>query len=140
MNDREKQYVHSIEAATAHIDEYVISNEDWHDADEAKKNRLLNAAGRTLSNKFKGATIPDNAIYEFSAYLAIVHNDTNRMQQQGIASFSITGVGSFTFKENNVSSAIGQPLAELIPDSVLKLIEEENEDLNISGRVIGWTV
>ncbi|QWI73298.1 hypothetical protein ER45_030565 (plasmid) [Bacillus mycoides] len=131
---------HDIEAATAHIDEYVISNEDWHDADEAKKNRLLNAAGRTLSNKFKGATIPDNAIYEFSAYLAIVHNDTNRMQQQGIASFSITGVGSFTFKENNVSSAIGQPLSELIPDSVFELIEAENEDLQLTGRNVGWLV
>ncbi|MDF9556298.1 hypothetical protein P5757_09585 [Bacillus tropicus] len=135
-----ENYANRIEAATAHIDEYVISNEDWHDADEAKKNRLLNAAGRTLANKFKGATIPNNAIYEFSAYLAIVYNDTNRMQQQGIASFSITGVGSFTFKENNVSSVIGQPLSELIPDSVLKLIEEENEDLNISDRVIGWTI
>jgi hypothetical protein len=132
--------MHSIEAANAHIDLYVISNEDWHDADEAKKIRLMNAAGRTLSMKFKGATIPDNAIYEFSAYLAIVYNDTNRMQQQGIASFSITGVGSFTFKENNVSSAIGQPLSELIPDSVFELIEAENEDLQLTGRNVGWLV
>ncbi|MED1558970.1 hypothetical protein [Bacillus paramycoides] len=131
---------HNIEAANAHINAYVISNEDWNDADEAKKKRLLNAAGRTLSNKFKGAMIPDNAIYEFSAYLAIVYNDTNRMQQQGIASFSVTGVGSFTFKENNVSNAIGQPLSGLIPDSVLQLIEVESEDLQLTGRVIDWTV
>ncbi|RAN88293.1 hypothetical protein B5P41_18400 [Bacillus sp. SRB_28] len=138
--DYEKNYTHNIEAANEHINTYVISNEDWAEADEAKKIRLMNSADRALHARFKGATIPDSAIYEFSAYLAIVYNDTNRMQQQGIASFSITGVGSFTFKENNVSSAIGQPLSELIPDSVLKLIEEENEGLNISAREIGWTV
>ncbi|MGG0723763.1 hypothetical protein EXW31_10775 [Bacillus mycoides] len=138
-NDNMKD-THSIEAANAHIDAYMISNEDWHDADDAKRIRLMNAAGRTLSTKFKGAKIPENAIYEFSAYLAIVYNDTNRMQQQGIASFSITGVGSFTFKENNVSSANGQPLSELIPDSVLQLNEAESEDLQLTGRVISWTV
>ncbi|MDM5236165.1 hypothetical protein COE30_00735 [Bacillus cereus] len=62
------------------------------------------------------------------------------MQRQGIASFSVTGVGLFTFKENNVSSVIEQPLSELIPDSVLQLIEAENEDLQLTGHVIGWTV
>lgn len=51
-----------------------------------------------------------------------------------------TGVGPFTFKENNVSSAIGQPLSELIPDSVLQLNEAESEDLQLTGRVISWTV
>ncbi|MEC0037246.1 hypothetical protein P4305_18810 [Bacillus thuringiensis] len=127
-----------IEAATEHIDAYVISNEDWHDADNDKKVRLMNAAGRTLTKKFKGNTIPDNAIYEFAAYLAIVYNDTNKMQQQGIASFSVTGVGSFTFKENNVKSAVGQSLSEMIPDSVVELIEEVNDDLHISGRNVGW--
>ena len=135
-----KNYADRIEAANAHIDADVISNEDWHEADDAKKVRLMNSADRSLHNRFKGAKIPENAIYEFSAYLAIVYNDTNRMQQQGIASFSITGVGSFTFKENNVSSAIGQPLSELIPDSVLQLIEVESEDLQLTGRVIDWTV
>lgn len=45
-----------------------------------------------------------------------------------------------TIKENNVSNAIGQPLSELTPDSVLKLIEAENEDLQLTERVIGWTV
>lgn len=71
---------------------------------------------------------------------ALDKSHTNKMQQQGIASFSVTGVGSFTFKENNVSSANGQPLSELIPDSVLQLIEAENENLQLTGRVIGWTV
>lgn len=127
-----------IAAATEHIDAYVISNEDWHDADDDKKVRIMNAAGRTLRKKFRGNTIPDNAIYEFSAFLAIVYNDTNKMQQQGIASFSVTGVGSFTFKENNVKNATGQSLSDIIPDSVIELIEEVNDNLHISGRNVGW--
>ncbi|ABY46831.1 hypothetical protein [Bacillus mycoides] len=125
--------------ATEHIDLYVITNEDWHESDDAKKVRLMNVAGRTLRNHYgKDTVIPPEAIYEFSAYLAIVYNDTNRLQQQGIASFSVTGVGSFTFKENNVSSAIGQSPDELIPDSVAKLIDEANDNLQTSGRKIGW--
>ncbi|MEK4609215.1 hypothetical protein [Bacillus sp. FSL K6-0067] len=63
-----------------------------------------------------------------------------RLVTNGIASFSVTGVGSFTFKENNVSNAIGQPLAELIPDSVFELIEAENEDLQLTGRNVGWII
>lgn len=128
-----------IPHANEHIDAFVITNEDWHDAEDAKKVRIMNVAERTLRNQYDAKTIiPDNAVYEFSAYLAIVYNDTNRMQQQGIASFSITGVGSFTFKESNVNSAIGQPLDELIPDSVAKLIDEANGSLQKSGRKIGW--
>lgn len=135
-----ENYADRIEAANEHIDAYVISNEDWHEADDKKKIRLMNSADTTLHNTFKGNEIPDNAIYEFSAYLAIVFNDTNKMQRQGIVSFSVTAVGSFTFEENNVSSAIKQLLSELIPDSVLQLIEAENENLQLTGRVIGWTV
>ncbi|WP_257148377.1 hypothetical protein [Bacillus nitratireducens] len=97
-------------------------------------------ADRTLHNQFKGYDIPYNAISEFSAYLVIVYNDTNKMQRQGIASFSVTGVRSFKSKENNVSSTIVQPLSELIPGSVLQLIEAESEDLQLTGRVIDWTV
>lgn len=130
-----------IPQANEHIDAFVITNEDWHDAEDAKKVRIMNVAGRTLRNRYgKETIIPEEAIYEFSAYLAIVYNDTNRMQQQGIASFSVTGVGSFTFKENNVSSSVGQPLDELIPDSVAKLIDEANGSLQNSGRQIGWLV
>lgn len=103
----------------------------------------MNLADRTLHNQFKGYDIPYNAISEFSAYLVIVYNDTNKMQRQGIASFSVTGVRSFKSfksKENNVSSTIVQPLSELIPGSVLQLIEVESEDLQLTGRVIDWTV
>ncbi|WP_431819261.1 hypothetical protein LWL40_27455 (plasmid) [Bacillus thuringiensis] len=128
-----------IAEANKHIDAYVITNEDWHEADDAKKVRIMNVAGRTLRNHYGANTIiPPNAEYEFSAYLAIVYNDTNRMQQQGIASFSVTGVGSFTFKKNNVSSPIGQALDELIPDSVDELVAQANESLQTKGRKIGW--
>lgn len=131
--------VERIPKANEHIDAFVISNEDWHDADDAKKVRILNVAGRTLRNTYgKTTIIPPEAEYEFSAYLAIVYNDTNRLQQQGIASFSVTGVGSFTFKENNVKSSVGQPLDELIPDSVAQLIAEANDDLQQKGRKVGW--
>ncbi|PGU06700.1 hypothetical protein COD21_24555 [Bacillus cereus] len=68
---------------------------------------------------------------------ALDKSHTNKMQRQGIASFSVTGVGSFIFKENNVSSAIEQPLSELISDSVLQLIEVENKNLQLTGPVIG---
>ncbi len=78
-----------------------------------------------------------NEIYEFNAYLVSVYEDTNKMHRQEIASVSVTGVGSFTFEENNVSSTIEQPLSKLIPDSVLQLIEAESEDLQLTGRVIG---
>ncbi|MEI5890732.1 hypothetical protein WBS55_10250 [Bacillus luti] len=105
--------------------------------DDQKKVRLMNLADRTLHNQFKIYDIPYNVIYEFNACLGIVYNDTNKMQRQGIAPFSVTGVGSFTFKGNNVSSTIEQPLSELIPGSVLQLIEVESEDLQLTGRVIG---
>ncbi|WP_001083254.1 hypothetical protein [Bacillus cereus] len=100
----------------------------------------MNSADRTLRNQCKGYDIPHNAICELSAYLVIVYNDTNKMQRQGIASFSVTGFGAFTFKEDNASSTIGKQLSELIPGSVLQLNEVESEDLQLTGRVIGWTV
>ncbi|HGH7192670.1 TPA: hypothetical protein ACJMKH_001064 [Bacillus wiedmannii] len=51
-----------------------------------------------MYNQFKGYDIPHNAICEFNAYLVIVYNDTNKIQPQGMVSFSVTVVGSFTFK------------------------------------------
>jgi hypothetical protein len=130
-----------ITDATEYINANVISNEDWVEAEDDKKTRLLNASERTLRDKYETAeVIPNEAIYEFAAYLAIVFNDTNKMQQQGIAGFSVTGVGSFTFKENNVTSAIGQPLDELIPVSVQRLIEKANDGLVLTGRKVGWLI
>ncbi|MDR4978805.1 hypothetical protein REY75_09520 [Bacillus sp. MHSD_37] len=41
------------------------------------------------------------------------------------------------YKTFYYSSTIEQPLSELIPDSVLQLIEAENENLQLTGPVIG---
>ena len=48
-----ENYADRIEAANEHIDAYVISNEDWHEADDKKKIRLMNSADRTLHNTFE---------------------------------------------------------------------------------------
>ncbi|UNP75655.1 hypothetical protein MN033_20630 [Bacillus nitratireducens] len=94
----------------------------------------MNSADRTWHNQFKGYDIPYNAICEFNAYLVIVYNDTNKMQRQGIASFSVTGVRSFKFKENNVSSTIVQPLSELIPRQCVTINRSGKR-----GSPIDWT-
>lgn len=128
----------SIQNADEYISTNVIDIEDWQDTDNDKKQRILNAAERTLKFKFKQYEIPETAIYYFSAWLAIAFNDTNRLQHQGVAGFSITGVSSFTFKTNNVSTK-GTPLQSLIPDEVLDLIGEEN-GIDLSKRKIGRSV
>ncbi len=83
--------------ADSYMYQFVIDNQDWLEADVDKKTRILNVAERTLKNDFKGYVIPDSAVFEFASTLAVVFNDTNRLQQNGIASFAVTGVASFTF-------------------------------------------
>lgn len=145
----------SLEGAEAYINAYIIDNEDWSDADEAKKIRILNVAERTLKTEFaqkeyrtqegilRRYHIPDDAVYEFSAGLAVVFNDTNRLQQHGIASFSVTGVASFTFKENNVKTPGGIAMKEFIGQEVYDIINEspENEGMpKLGGKQVKWTV
>ncbi|MEN2464912.1 hypothetical protein [Ornithinibacillus sp. JPR2-1] len=125
-------------AADEYIEAHIIDIEDWQESDDSKKQRILNAAETTLKRRFKRYTIPDSAVYYFAAWLAIVFNDTNRYQQQGVAGYAITGVASFTFKENNVKSS-GTPLASLIPDEVFELIGEEN-GIDLRRRRIGRSV
>lgn len=116
----------TLSDANEYISNYFIDSDDWNDSEDEKKQRILNVAERTLIDKYEEYTIPDNAVYEFAATLSIVFNDTNRMQQHGIAGFSVTGVGSFTFKENNVKTAAGQALDDFIPKQARKLIGKEN--------------
>jgi len=126
----------SVIDADSYINQHVIDIEDWTDADEAKKQRIINVANTTLVRRFPEMTIPDNAVYEFSALLATVFNDTNRLAQQGVASFSLSGVASFTFK-----NAGAQELSKLITQSVIDLINEANPDLPpVSVRAVKWTV
>ncbi|MFN2748115.1 MULTISPECIES: hypothetical protein [unclassified Bacillus (in: firmicutes)] len=124
----------SVEGADEYINSFTIDNEDWNDYATEKKQRIINRADDVLVRKFPDYKIPDKAVYEFANVLAIAYNDTNRLNKQGIASFSITGVASFNFKDTlNVDDE------SLIPKKSLDLIGEEN-GVKLGGRRIQWTV
>lgn len=124
----------TLDDANDYIAANCIDIEDWTDADEAKKQRILNVASRTLTSKYPQYTIPDAAVYEFANELAIAFNDTNRLQIQGVASFGITGVANFTFKDWAKSG-----VEAWIPQSALDLIGAEN-GVSLSRRATKWTV
>ncbi|MGM0973408.1 MAG: hypothetical protein ACQEW2_10850 [Bacillota bacterium] len=113
-------------------EEYIrlntLDNEDFLDADETRKTALLNVSKRTLDRKFTGKEIPNEAVYLFAATLGSAFNDTNKLQQQGIAGFSIKGI-SFTFKD-----WAKRPVDHLIPEEVYDLVGVAR------GRSIKWTV
>lgn len=129
----------NIGQADAYIAEYCIDVEDWTDSDEARKQRLLNVASRTLTTKYPTYTIPDNAVYDFANNLAIAFNDTNKLGQQGVTSVSISGTASFTFKDALVASS-GGDLSKFIPQTALDLIGAENGGIKLSRRNVAWTV
>lgn len=114
------------------VEQYIrlntLDNEDFIDADEERKTALLNVASSTLRRKFKGYEIPNVAVYTFAPVLAAAYNDTNKMSQQGIASFSVRGI-AFTFKD-----WAKKGLDDLIPEEVADLIGAP------SGRQVKWTV
>jgi hypothetical protein len=120
--------------ATAYISGNVIDADDWLEADEAKKQRILNVAADTLTRRFPSYIIPDNAVYEFCAALAVAFNDTNKLAKQGIKSFTIDGVGSFTFK-----NGIPSDLTLLIPQKSYDLIGDAN-GVKLSRRRVGRSV
>jgi hypothetical protein len=129
----------NIGQADAYIEQNCIDVEDWSDSDEARKQRLLNVASRTLTTKFPTYTIPDVSVYDFANNLAIAFNDTNKLGQQGVTSVSISGTASFTFKDALVSSA-GGDLTKFIPQSTLDLIGVENGGIKPTVRNVAWTV
>jgi S-formylglutathione hydrolase FrmB len=120
--------------ADVYIKGNVIDIDDWLDADASKKDRILKVAETTLTRKYSKYIVPDNAVYEFAAVLATAFNDTNRLNNQGIAGFSITGVGSFNFKDTQ-----RRDIEAFIPQSSLSLIGEAN-GVKLSGRRVGWSV
>jgi hypothetical protein len=124
----------NITDANTYIQANVIDNEDWLDADDAKKQRILNVAQNTLTRRFPQYTIPDEAVYEFAAVLAVVFNDTNRLKQHGIDSFTIDGVGSFKFRGGPVD------IEAHIPKTALSLIGDANGVQLSGGRRVMWTV
>ncbi|WP_144666603.1 hypothetical protein [Bacillus altitudinis] len=124
----------TVEGANEYINTFLVDTEDWIDADEAKKERLLNRASSTLTRVFSKYVIPDKAVYEFVNVLAIAYNDTNRLNKHGISSFSITGVGSFNYKDT-----LRVEDEDLIPKESISAIEEEN-DVKFGGKRIRRTV
>lgn len=124
----------SVENANEYINEFTIDNEDWNDYETEKKQRILNVAEDVLARKYPEYIIPDNAVFEFANVLAIAYNDTNRLNKQGIAGFSITGVGSFNFKDT-----LRVDDESLIPKKTLDLIGEAN-GVQLGGRIVKWTV
>jgi hypothetical protein len=125
----------NVTDANAYIAEWVVDNEDWQDADDAKKQRILNVASRTLSVKYPTYVIPDEAVYETAAAFATAFSDTMVQAQRGIQAFSLSGVASFTFRQ------VARELVDLIPQAALDLIAEENPDMpKPAKRRVGWTV
>lgn len=117
-----------LAVATDYVRLNSMDYEDFIDSDDSDKTRTLNVALRTLLRKYNGYVIPDEAVYLFSAVLAAAFNDTNKMAQQGIASFSVRGI-AFTFKD-----WAKKGLDDLIPDEVADIIGAP------SGRQVKWTV
>nr|WP_144492914.1 hypothetical protein [Bacillus pumilus] len=124
----------TVEGANEYINTFLVDTEDWIDADDKKKMRLLNRASSTLTRVFPKYVIPDKAVYEFVNVLAIAYNDTNRLNKHGISSFSITGVGSFNYKDT-----LRVEDEDLIPKESISAIEEEN-DVKFGGKRIRRTV
>ncbi|MFD2702783.1 hypothetical protein ACFSVM_20290 [Paenibacillus shunpengii] len=115
----------NVADANDYISANCIDIEDWTDADEAKKQRIVNVASRTLTVKYPTYTIPDAAVYEFANVLAVVFNDTNRLAQHGITGFTLDKVGSFDYKDSSVSGP-DHDLSKLIPRVATALIGAEN--------------
>jgi len=120
----------NLTQAVEYIELNAIDNEDFLDAEDKAKTRLLNVSHRTLTRKYPTLIIPDKANYLFATVLATAYNDTNKLQQQGVAGFSIKGI-SFTFKD-----WAKKGLDALIPDEVVDIIAEENGVVLKRGRAI----
>lgn len=119
----------SITSADAYISANVIDIDDWADADTDKKQRLLNVADSVITRKYNKFEIPDEAVYEFAAVLAVVFSDTYKMQRYGVKSFSVKGI-SFSFAGDSAE------LEQLIPKRATDLIGELNGvDLTSRQRV-----
>lgn len=110
----------------------AVDNEDYLECDADTQTKYLNVAHRTLTRKYKGLVIPNSAVYLFAAVLGYSFNDTNKMQQQGVASSSVKGI-SITFKD-----WAKKGLDALIPDEVLDLINDENGTNLTTGAVTKW--
>lgn len=118
----------SIIEADLYIASHTIDLEDWTDADEAKKTRILNVAFQTLTDKFPSDTIPDDAVYSFAPILATAFSDTFKMQMYGVRNFSVDGT-SFTFDKSSAD------LSKLIPERTANIIAQANGNTVVKRRI-----
>jgi hypothetical protein len=124
----------NVVEADIYINQFVIDTDDWDQSDDLKKTRILNVASSTLQRLFADKVIPDNAVYEFAAVLAVRFNDVYKNIQYGVKSFSVAGI-TYSFDGSSKS------LTELIPPQAKALISEANggDTGSTGGRAI-WTV
>lgn len=111
----------------------TLDNEDFLDADMDRQTAVLNVSQRTIDRKFSDYEIPMEAYYLFASVLAAKFNDTNKLAQQGVSSFAISGI-SFTFDGKG-----GQSLESLIPIEVYDIIGAPRSGAS-GSRVVKWTV
>ncbi|MCK1985172.1 MULTISPECIES: hypothetical protein [Peribacillus] len=115
----------SIFEADDYVSQNVIDIEDWENADDEKKQRIINVASRTISDRYKDCVIPDEAVYEFVPKLAAVFNDTYKMQQYGVQSLSFKGI-AYAFRNGEAD------LRSLIPATSIGLISDANGGITVS--------
>lgn len=111
-----------VHNASIYFYDNVIDIEDWENYDEGKRTRILNVAKNTLLQKYSNLIIPNEAIYEFAAVLAVLFNDINKNQFYGVSNYALTGVSSYSFK----NTSVGNLYETYIPELSIKLIERAN--------------
>ena len=114
----------------AYVGGFVADPEEYLSLESASKQRYCNIASRTLTSKYGGYVIPADAVYDFASVLATVYSDQNKLAQQGVTQFSLSGSIGISFKNGK------QELAELVPRHIADLISEANPDLpKVGGRI-----
>lgn len=114
----------------AYVGSFVADPEEYLSLESASKQRYCNIANRTLSSKFGRYVIPADAVYDFASVLATTFSDQNKLAQQGVTQFSLSGSVGISFKNGK------QELADLVPRHVAELISDTNPDLpKLGGRI-----
>ncbi|OIN67398.1 hypothetical protein BLD48_05770 [Exiguobacterium sp. KRL4] len=120
--------------ADQYVNSYVADPEEWRDTAPEDKQRYFNIAERTLSGKFRGYVIPIDAVHDFAATLATAFSDTNKLRQQGVSNFSLSGAISVGFKDG------AKELDQLITKHIRTMVADANPDKPKPGGRVKWTV
>lgn len=128
----------SLQACNDYIEQFCLDIIDWQIVEDDRRQRYLNVANRTLADMFENLIIPDEAVYETANAFSITFNDTNRLQQHGIDTFSIVGLGSFEFRKPTVHNQGNLNLKDYVPKIAVDMINKANNIQNSDKRV-RWT-